>query len=51
MLGHISFGLSNLDRTIAFYEAVLEPLALCGFGHDRLSPGVGCRSTQKGRAQ
>jgi len=28
MLGHISFGISDLDRAIAFYDAVLAPLGL-----------------------
>jgi catechol 2,3-dioxygenase-like lactoylglutathione lyase family enzyme len=28
MLGHLSFGVSDLDRAIAFYDAALEPLGL-----------------------
>jgi catechol 2,3-dioxygenase-like lactoylglutathione lyase family enzyme len=28
MLGHISFGVSDLDRAVAFYDAVLVPLGL-----------------------
>ena len=28
MLGHLSFGVSDLDRAIAFYDAALGPLGL-----------------------
>lgn len=28
MLGHISFGVSDLDRAIAFYDATLAPIGL-----------------------
>jgi len=28
MLGHISFGVADLDRAIAFYDAVLAPIGL-----------------------
>jgi catechol 2,3-dioxygenase-like lactoylglutathione lyase family enzyme len=28
MLGHVSFGISDLDRAIAFYDAALAPLGL-----------------------
>jgi catechol 2,3-dioxygenase-like lactoylglutathione lyase family enzyme len=28
MLGHLSFGVSDLDRAIAFYDAALAPLGL-----------------------
>lgn len=28
MLGHLSFGVENLDRAIKFYDAALQPLGL-----------------------
>jgi catechol 2,3-dioxygenase-like lactoylglutathione lyase family enzyme len=28
MLGHLSFGVSNLERALAFYDAALAPLGL-----------------------
>jgi catechol 2,3-dioxygenase-like lactoylglutathione lyase family enzyme len=28
MLGHLSFGVANLERAIAFYDAALAPLGL-----------------------
>src|SRR5437868_14335559 len=28
MLGHVSFGVSDLDRSVAFYDAALAPLGL-----------------------
>jgi catechol 2,3-dioxygenase-like lactoylglutathione lyase family enzyme len=28
MLGHLSFGVSDLDRAMAFYDAALAPLGL-----------------------
>jgi catechol 2,3-dioxygenase-like lactoylglutathione lyase family enzyme len=39
MLGHLSFGVADLDRAAAFYDAILAPL---GFGRVWANPrGVG----------
>lgn len=49
MLGHLSFGISNLARTIAFYDAIMAAL-----GYERVftgpsSVGYGCAGTQNDR--
>src|SRR6516225_11815902 len=35
MLGHLSFGVADLERAIAFYEAALAPLGLHESGQRR----------------
>lgn len=41
MLGHLSFGVSDLNRAIAFYDAVLAPLGLTRVWTKRDAVGYG----------
>lgn len=41
MLGHVSFGVADLDRAIAFYDAVLAPLGLTRVWHHANGAGYG----------
>jgi hypothetical protein len=38
MLGHVSFGISDVERSIAFYDPALAPLGLTP-GLDEAGPG------------
>jgi catechol 2,3-dioxygenase-like lactoylglutathione lyase family enzyme len=40
MLGHVSFGVSDLERAIAFYDAALAPLGLTRSGQSRTPLGM-----------
>ena len=41
MLGHLSFGVSDLERAIAFYDAALAPLALIRVWTNPYAAGFG----------
>jgi catechol 2,3-dioxygenase-like lactoylglutathione lyase family enzyme len=41
MLGHLSFGVSDLDRAIAFYDAALAPLCMVRVWTNERAAGYG----------
>jgi catechol 2,3-dioxygenase-like lactoylglutathione lyase family enzyme len=45
MLGHLSFGVSDLARAIAFYDAVLAPLGYVRLWTEESGPGYGAAGT------
>jgi catechol 2,3-dioxygenase-like lactoylglutathione lyase family enzyme len=49
MLGHLSFGVSDLARAIAFYDAVLEPLGYVRLWTEESGAGYGAAGTTNDR--